>query len=312
MDIALSRRGGVPIRDQLRFQLELKILTGDLPSGHKLASVRALAQRLKLHPNTVAAAYRDLEATGHVEVRRGAGVFVKPENPHPAEPVGLDEIVRLALGRAFQGGFGAAEIRERVSHWLDAALPERVVVVDAAREMAELLAEEARQAFRLPVAARMLAEVQARPALLSGVVALALPYHVDPVARLSAAAAVAPLTIEIPEEARQAILGLSDGAVLLLVSHAPTVLPFAEVLLRALRGDTAVVQATALSAAAEWHRLAPFADLVLADVLSLDRVRALQPRRTRELRLLSPATIERVGGVVAAVAAGRREVSAGA
>ena len=73
MDFVLNRRGGVPLRDQLLAQLELKILGGGIAPGQRLPSVRVLARRLGLHPNTVSAAYRDLERAGHVRAAaRGA------------------------------------------------------------------------------------------------------------------------------------------------------------------------------------------------------------------------------------------------
>ena len=45
LDIVLNRRGGVPIRDQLVTQLELKILDGSLAHGQRLPSVRSLARQ---------------------------------------------------------------------------------------------------------------------------------------------------------------------------------------------------------------------------------------------------------------------------
>ena len=98
MDIVLNRKGGVPVRDQLVAQLELKILGGDLPLGHRLPSVRSLARRLKVHHNTVSAAYQALEDSGHVELRRGAGVFVRRSGATAlGEAQGLDEMIRIAL-----------------------------------------------------------------------------------------------------------------------------------------------------------------------------------------------------------------------
>ena len=79
MEFVLNRKGGLAVRHQLVAQLELRILGGELAPGEKLPSVRALARRLRLHPNTVSAAYRELEASRHVEMRRGAGVFVRRE-----------------------------------------------------------------------------------------------------------------------------------------------------------------------------------------------------------------------------------------
>ena len=155
MEIVLNRKGGVPVRDQLVAQLELRILGGDIEPGGKLPSVRALGRRLRLHANTVSAAYRRLEASGHVEMRRGAGVFVRPAGAQSLEAArDLDEMIQFALAAARRKGFSAREIRAAVERWLVARPPSKVVVVDKSRHMAELLAAEVRAAVPLPVAAR--------------------------------------------------------------------------------------------------------------------------------------------------------------
>ena len=103
MDFVLKRKGGVPLHDQLLAQLELRILSGLLLPGQRLPSVRALARRLGLHANTVSSAYRALESAGHVELRRGAGVYVRAGSPAALEDArGLDEMIRLALSAAFR------------------------------------------------------------------------------------------------------------------------------------------------------------------------------------------------------------------
>jgi DNA-binding transcriptional regulator YhcF (GntR family) len=52
----VSRNSTVSIREQLSAQLVLGILSGRLAPGERLPSVRALARRLRIHPNTVSAA----------------------------------------------------------------------------------------------------------------------------------------------------------------------------------------------------------------------------------------------------------------
>ena len=47
-----------------------------MKAGDKLPSVRELYERLKVNPNTVAKAYRDLEVMGYLYTRRGEGVFI--------------------------------------------------------------------------------------------------------------------------------------------------------------------------------------------------------------------------------------------
>ena len=58
----ISRDSTIPVRDQLAAQLRFGILTGRLVPAERLPSVRDLAQRLKIHPNTVSAAFQDLAA----------------------------------------------------------------------------------------------------------------------------------------------------------------------------------------------------------------------------------------------------------
>ena len=140
MEIVLNRKGGLAVRHQLVAQLELRILGGEIAPGEKLPSVRALARRLRLHPNTVSAAYRELQASGHVEMRRGAGVFVRQTGAQSlAAARDLDEMIGVALQEAARRGFKVAEIRAAVSRWLSATPPDRIVAVDRSRAMAELL-----------------------------------------------------------------------------------------------------------------------------------------------------------------------------
>ena len=169
MDFVLNRKGGVPLHDQLLAQLELKILSGAIAPGQRLPSVRVLARRLGLHANTVSSAYRDLESAGHVELRRGAGVYVRAGAPGALEEArGLDEMVRLALSAAFRKGHSGIEIRAAVERWLRAAPPERVVIVDPRQETLDLMALEIRAALGVPASGCTLEELEREPGIASG------------------------------------------------------------------------------------------------------------------------------------------------
>jgi DNA-binding transcriptional regulator YhcF (GntR family) len=299
MDIVITRRSGVPIRDQLRFQLELKILMGDLPPGCRLPSVRALARRIHLHPNTVSVAYRDLEATRHVELRRGSGIFVRAAPARPTRGATLDDLVHFALDQACSRGFKRAEIRGAVERWLAAAPPGRILVVDRSPEMAELLAREVSESLGRPTSSCGLAQIVSSGGLPGEeALVLALPYHLEEVARLAPSALVESLTLDASEEARAAIQKLPVGSLVLLVSHSPTVLPFADVFLRSLRGDEILVETRALATADDWQRLLPAADLVLVDACSEPIVRALRPRRVQRINVISRAALERLRAIV--------------
>jgi DNA-binding transcriptional regulator YhcF (GntR family) len=73
---ALDPDSTVPPFEQLRDQIAARAASGDLPAGTRLPTVRALATELGLAANTVAKAYRALEADGVVttEGRRGTTV----------------------------------------------------------------------------------------------------------------------------------------------------------------------------------------------------------------------------------------------
>ena len=295
MDFVLSRKGGVPLHDQLLAQLELRILTGVLAPGQRLPSVRALARRLGLHANTVSSAYRDLETAGHVELRRGAGVYVRAGAPASLEDArGLDELIRLALRTAFRKGHSGGEIRSAVERWLRAAPPERVVVVDPRRETLELVAHEIRTAIGVPVAGCTLVELEHEPGLAAGALLVALPYHTAKVVRCAPGAPVETIRVEGSDEDQKAVMALPEGSTVLLVSGSPIVLKIAQAILGSMRGDEILCEPRLLSRRAEWRRLLPACDLVFADALAAGAVREVRPRRLRELRLVGERDMARL------------------
>jgi DNA-binding transcriptional regulator YhcF (GntR family) len=66
----------VPPFEQVRAQFAAQIAAGTLVVGTRLPTVRKLADELGLAVNTVARAYRELEAAGLVETHGRAGTVV--------------------------------------------------------------------------------------------------------------------------------------------------------------------------------------------------------------------------------------------
>lgn len=76
MHIAINVRDGMPIYRQIANQIRYMVAAGALEPGEEIPSIRSLALRLKVTPNTVVKAYDELEAAGVLEKRRGLGTFV--------------------------------------------------------------------------------------------------------------------------------------------------------------------------------------------------------------------------------------------
>lgn len=117
MQIRISSDDGTPIYQQVVSQVTLLISSGRLSAGEQLPPVRRLAQQLVINPNTVARAYRELEAAGVVESRRGSGVFVA-DSPSPLSRKErnrrLNERIDALLAEAVQLDFALSTIPDLV------------------------------------------------------------------------------------------------------------------------------------------------------------------------------------------------------
>lgn len=93
MRIGLDSGSRVPLSAQLREGLAAEIERGRLAPGDRLPPIRGLAVDLRLAPNTVARAYRELEDAGLVVTRGRHGTFVTERLP---ERPGREEHLRSA------------------------------------------------------------------------------------------------------------------------------------------------------------------------------------------------------------------------
>jgi GntR family transcriptional regulator len=73
-----------PLGEQVRAEIREAIARGDVQPGESLPTVRQLASDLGINLNTVARAYRLLEADGLVTTIRGRGTIVRSARESPA------------------------------------------------------------------------------------------------------------------------------------------------------------------------------------------------------------------------------------
>lgn len=118
LELQIATGSAVPIYRQIVDQIGLAILRGDLAPGDALPSVRAVAERLVVNPNTVARAYADLVREGHALTQPGKGLTVAPRRQRLSEDerarqleAALDEAVRAVLFL----DYGREEIVRRLS-----------------------------------------------------------------------------------------------------------------------------------------------------------------------------------------------------
>lgn len=71
-----SFNNDTPIYSQLVDKIKLSIVSGQLPPGEKLSTVRDLASEAKVNPNTMQRAFQELEREGLVFSQRSNGRFV--------------------------------------------------------------------------------------------------------------------------------------------------------------------------------------------------------------------------------------------
>ncbi|MCB5167117.1 GntR family transcriptional regulator [Streptomyces bambusae] len=76
LKISVDPAGATAPYEQLRAQIAGQARTGRLPVGFRLPTVRGLAEELGLAANTVAKAYKALEADGVIETRGRNGTFI--------------------------------------------------------------------------------------------------------------------------------------------------------------------------------------------------------------------------------------------
>jgi len=122
----IDPRSSTPLYAQIAGRIKLAIAAGELRPAAALPSVRQLAAELRVNPATVVQAYRDLEAEGFVEIRHGAGTFVRElatarrarERAREASA-----LVRRLLADARRAGVSLAELQAAIEEEIGVKTP---------------------------------------------------------------------------------------------------------------------------------------------------------------------------------------------
>lgn len=102
-----------PIYSQIADRVRFAVATGAIRPGELVPSVRELSKQLVVNPNTVARAYRDLQAEGLLGTVRGTGLQVNDgavERCREARREHVRRRLRTAIEAAMQSGMVPEEV----------------------------------------------------------------------------------------------------------------------------------------------------------------------------------------------------------
>lgn len=121
MHLHIDANNGLPIYEQISRQVKFAVAAGSLAVDQHVPSVRELAAQLAVNANTVARAYRDLQADGVLIPIRGTGLAIAADAPRlcrTARQQLVRERLRSALEETVRSGLPIAEIRTLVDREL--------------------------------------------------------------------------------------------------------------------------------------------------------------------------------------------------
>lgn len=123
MIIRIRSGSGTPIYLQIESQVKHAIAAGALRRDDVLPPVRKLAAELRIHPNTVARAYQNLERDGILRTVPGGGCYVNDQSPGLLKSEKLRRLKPLATQLAVE----AKQLRlarEELVHLLESSYDE--------------------------------------------------------------------------------------------------------------------------------------------------------------------------------------------
>ena len=127
-NIKVNVKSALPVYEQIKRAIKLAILSGHLEEGDQLMSLRELALKLQINPNTIIKVYYQLEIDGFVYSRPGAGYFVKLDRKKIQKEKSnlFEEITGDYISRITDLGYSFEDIFKEISRKASASNPKKV------------------------------------------------------------------------------------------------------------------------------------------------------------------------------------------
>lgn len=136
MLLKVDPASSVPVYSQIVSQVKHAVASGLLRAGDYLPSLRDAAQILRVNPNTVVKAYRELENQGVVRTDHGRGTVITDQLSAASSSQRWAELERLA-GQLAVEGYHLGASQEEIAEALTSALQDldaQFAARDAGRE----------------------------------------------------------------------------------------------------------------------------------------------------------------------------------
>jgi GntR family transcriptional regulator len=280
----------IPASTQLYNQIRFAIASRQFPPGHRLPSTRQLAMQTGLHRNTISKVYRQLEDSGVVDARAGAGIFVraqgdeggaKSKSPLLAQFPEAHRLVQRSVDELLSQGCTLSQARELFLGEIDWRLRcgARVLVTAPQQDIGagELMARELEKALQIPVQLvpmETLADVldQAR-----GGTVVTSRYFIGDAEAIASPKFVRVIPIDIYDYAAEIALlnQMPKGSCVGLVSLSSGILRAAEVIIHSVRGEELLVMTAQLKDVYKLQALVRSAQVIICDQASLEDVKAV-------------------------------------
>lgn len=117
LEFKVDAKSAVPVYEQIKRAIKLAIVSGNLEEGDKLMSLRELALKLTVNPNTIIKVYDQLETDGFISSRPGAGYYVKFDRAgtRQKEQRLLRELTQEYIAEALQLGYSIEDTIKEIA-----------------------------------------------------------------------------------------------------------------------------------------------------------------------------------------------------
>ena len=307
MNIHISKESDVPLHEQLAAQIVFLIGNGTLRPGVALPSVRALAQRLGIHRNTISKAYHDRTLNLLVEKRAGRRLAIREsEAARLPGAEDLDDLVQVVVTEARRRGYSLRQVHDRLRDRLLVAPPDHMLVLSDDAGMRLLFPQELKEHFECPVEACTPDDLLSHPERGIGALVVSPQGHIPRIRSVlpTERPAVA-ITYSSADEHLQAIRRLTTPSLIAVVSVSPYFLQMARAVLAPAIGRRHSMRSYLMTGKKLDFRGA--ADLLFCDSMTYPIVRARYKAATVLVhRLISASCLAKISVAMEGRVAGTR------